>query len=128
MLQSRFDISLSPSSLHFVCLRSRHYVEESNWSCFALFGMSVGSMYLAWEALAQLIPDVFIDTMGYAFMFPVVAWLTGVPVGAYVHYPALTPDALARAKARARWNAKSDANIALSVLSFGRLLYACSRI
>jgi len=38
------------------------------------------------------------DTMGYAFTFPVVAWLTraSVPIGAYVHYPTISTDMLAR--------------------------------
>lgn len=40
----------------------------------------------------------FSDTMGYAFTFPVVAWLTraAVPIGAYVHYPTISTDMLAR--------------------------------
>lgn len=36
--------------------------------------------------------------MGYAFTFPVVAWLTraSIPIGAYVHYPTISTDMLAR--------------------------------
>ena len=46
--------------------------------------------YIAFHATA--------DTMGYAFTFPVVVWLTraSVPIGAYVHYPTISTDMLAR--------------------------------
>jgi len=58
--QSRFDIELSPKSLHFVFLNSRYLVEDATWPMFTLLGQSLGSMYLAWEAVSQLIPDLFI--------------------------------------------------------------------
>lgn len=92
-------------------------------------------MVLAWEALDRLIPDVFIgavplvnvtvsllcshiyqsiDTMGYAFTFPLVRWLrlrpivrlqpnvraAATPIGAYVHYPTISTDMLKRVKDR----------------------------
>ena len=59
-LQARFDIELSPKTLHFVFLKSRHLVEDSAWPRFTLLGQSLGSMYLAWEAMSYLIPDLFI--------------------------------------------------------------------
>ncbi|TFY57112.1 hypothetical protein EVJ58_g7226 [Rhodofomes roseus] len=70
-VKARFDIDLSPQTLHFVFLNSRHLVEDSAWPRFTLLGQSLGSMYLAWEAMSKLIPDLFIDTMGYAFTFHV---------------------------------------------------------
>jgi alpha-1,2-mannosyltransferase len=58
--QARFDISLDPRSLHFVFLNTRHLVEDSTWPRFTLLGQSIGSMYLAWEAMSKLIPDLYI--------------------------------------------------------------------
>ena len=58
--QARFDISLDPRSLHFVFLNTRHLVEDSTWPRFTLLGQSIGSMYLAWEAMSNLIPDLYI--------------------------------------------------------------------
>lgn len=58
--QARFDIELSPKSLHFIFLESRHLVEDSTWPRFTLLGQSLGSMYLVWEAMSILIPDLFI--------------------------------------------------------------------
>ncbi|KAL4066395.1 glycosyltransferase family 4 protein [Scleroderma yunnanense] len=97
-VKARFAIDLEPSTLHFVYLKSRHLVEDSGWPRFTILGQSLGSMYLAWEAMCELIPDLYIDTMGYAFTFPAVAWLTraAVPIGAYVHYPTISIDMLSR--------------------------------
>ena len=58
--QSRFDIELSPESLHFVFLNSRYLVEDATWPMFTLLGQSLGSMYLAWEAISKQLPDLFI--------------------------------------------------------------------
>ncbi|KAI9566213.1 glycosyltransferase family 4 protein [Boletus coccyginus] len=97
-VKARFAINLNPSALHFVFLKSRALVEDSRWPMFTILGQSLGSMYLVWEAMSTFIPDLYIDTMGYAFTFPVVAWLTraSVPIGAYIHYPTISTDMLTR--------------------------------
>ncbi|KAN0088030.1 glycosyltransferase family 4 protein [Tylopilus felleus] len=99
-VKARFAIDLEPSTLHFVFLKSRGLVESSRWPRFTILGQSLGSMYLLWEAMSMFIPDLYIDTMGYAFTFPAVAWLTraSVPIGAYVHYPTVSTDMLARVR------------------------------
>lgn len=60
-----------------------------------LLGQSLGSLITAYDAFSLLTPDIFIDTMGYAFalgfcklLFPLV------PTGAYVHYPTISTDML----------------------------------
>jgi len=59
-VKARFAISLDPRSLHFVFLKKRHLVEDATWPRFTLLGQSLGSMILAWEALSQVIPDLYI--------------------------------------------------------------------
>ncbi|THH09587.1 hypothetical protein EW146_g8649 [Bondarzewia mesenterica] len=131
-VKARFDITLSPDTLHFVFLNSRRFVEDSTWPRFTLLGQSIGSMYLAWEAMSKLIPDLYIgphhhfilvDTMGYAFTFHVVAWLAGIPIGAYVHYPTISTDMLARVQSRRTWHTNSDNISSSTVLSRAKLLY-----
>lgn len=122
-VKSRFAISLDSSTIHFVFLGSRKLVEDSFWPRFTLLGQSIGSMYLAWEAMSFLIPDLYIDTMGYAFTFHVVSLLGNIPVGAYIHYPTISTDMLARVKTRTRGHTNSDAISSSSVLSRGKLLY-----
>lgn len=60
-----------------------------------LLGQSLGSLVVAYDAFNLLVPDAFVDTMGYAFavafsklLFPTV------PTGAYVHYPTISTDML----------------------------------
>ncbi|GAB1521477.1 asparagine-linked glycosylation protein [Rhizoctonia solani] len=110
-VKTRFDIILDPSSLEFVFLRERWVIEDTTWPRFTLIGQSLGSMMLAYEAMCGLIPDLFIDTMGYAFTFHVVRWFSGgkTPISAYVHYPTISTDMLARVKSRtAQYNNPSD--------------------
>ncbi|OJT12992.1 GDP-Man:Man(3)GlcNAc(2)-PP-Dol alpha-1,2-mannosyltransferase [Trametes pubescens] len=122
-VKARFDIELSPQTLHFVFLQSRHLVEDSTWPRFTLLGQSLGSMYLAWEAMSELIPDLFIDTMGYAFTFPVVSLLGNIPIGAYVHYPTISTTMLSRVRSRAQGVTNSEAISSSALLSQAKLLY-----
>ncbi|KAG9037043.1 asparagine-linked glycosylation protein [Tulasnella sp. JGI-2019a] len=102
--KSRFDIDLDPSALFFVWLKSRNMVDATTWPRFTLLGQSVGSVILAMEALDLLIPDIFIDSMGYAFTFPLVAltsrFFRPISIGGYVHYPTISTNMLQRVKDR----------------------------
>ncbi|KAK2465284.1 hypothetical protein APHAL10511_002638 [Amanita phalloides] len=119
----RFNIKLDPSSLDFVFLKTRYLVEDSSWRHFTLLGQSLGSMYLVWEAMSNLIPDLFIDSMGYAFTFHVVSFLGHIPIGAYVHYPTISTDMLARVQSRRRWHTNTDTISSSAILSQAKLLY-----
>ncbi|KAG1810830.1 mannosyltransferase [Suillus subaureus] len=124
-VEARFDIFLDPKTLHFVFLKKRRLVEDAAWPRFTLLGQSLGSMILAWEALAQVIPDLYIDSMGYAFTFHVVAWITkgSIPMGAYVHYPTISTDMLARVKARKVGHTNRGDVAGSLVLSRGKMWY-----
>ena len=65
----RFNIQL-PRPVQFVFLRHRLLVEPSLFPHFTLLGQSVGSIFLGWEALTEFVPDLYIDSMGYAFTLP----------------------------------------------------------
>ncbi|KAF7302656.1 hypothetical protein HMN09_00900200 [Mycena chlorophos] len=93
--QSRFSITLDPSRLHFVFLTKRILVEDSTYPHLTLIGQSMGSVGLVLEALSYFMPHAYIDTMGYAFTLPVVR-LFGIPAGAYVHYPTVSPPMISR--------------------------------
>jgi alpha-1,2-mannosyltransferase len=72
--RDRFGVELKPDVLpvKFVYLHQRYLVEASRYPRFTMFGQSVGSMLLSWEALRLSTPDIFVDTTGFAFTFPVV--------------------------------------------------------
>ncbi|KAF3934645.1 hypothetical protein ABW20_dc0102998 [Dactylellina cionopaga] len=93
-VQLRFDITLDSSLVQFIHLQKRHMVSSSSWPRFTLLGQSLGSVILALEAFTMLVPDVYIDTMGYAFTVLLAKKLFGIPTGAYVHYPTISTDML----------------------------------
>jgi len=50
---------------------------------------------MAWDAFSLVVPDIFIDTMGYAFATGLCKLLfRNVPTCAYVHYPTISTDML----------------------------------
>lgn len=94
-VQNRFNIYLNAARLNFLYLSTREYVLASKWPRFTLLGQSIGSLILGWDAFNLLVPDIFIDTMGYAFTVALCKFLfPRVPTAAYVHYPTISTDML----------------------------------
>ncbi|KAM4684185.1 GDP-Man:Man(3)GlcNAc(2)-PP-Dol alpha-1,2-mannosyltransferase isoform 3-T3 [Amazona ochrocephala] len=89
----RFSIKLT-HPVKFVFLEKRYLVEASLYPHFTLLGQSLGSVFLGWEALLKCVPDIYIDSMGYAFTLPLFKYLGGCRVGCYVHYPTISTDML----------------------------------
>jgi len=121
--KDRFGVALDPSSVHFVYLQGRRWVDAARWPRFTLLGQSLGSLVLGWEALCLFRPDIYVDTMGYAFTLPLFALLGGCRIGCYVHYPTISTDMLARVQARTVGVCNDSLVAKSSVLSAGKLLY-----
>ncbi|WAQ81452.1 hypothetical protein PtA15_1A793 [Puccinia triticina] len=122
-VKSRFGIILDPAALLLVPLKTRYLVEASTWPRFTLLGQSLGSLVLGHEALSALTPDIYIDTMGYAFTFPVFRLLTDVPIGAYIHYPTISNDMLKRVSSRNSAHNNSSTISNSLALSYAKLVY-----
>lgn len=88
-----FKISLK-SQPRFVILKQRRFIEASMYPVLTLLGQSCGSLILGLEALIRETPDIFIDTMGCAFTFPLFKLLAGCRIACYVHYPTISSDML----------------------------------
>ncbi|KAL9038320.1 MAG: hypothetical protein Q9214_005326 [Letrouitia sp. 1 TL-2023] len=94
-VQNRFNIHLHPPTIVFLYLYTRRYVLSTTFPRFTLLGQSLGSLILAYDAFSILIPDIFIDTMGYAFTLAFSKFLfPSIPTAAYVHYPTISTDML----------------------------------
>ncbi|KAI9680516.1 MAG: asparagine-linked glycosylation protein [Caeruleum heppii] len=94
-VDNRFNIRLHPPTLILLYLSTRHYVLSSTYPHFTLLGQSLGSLILAYDAFGLLVPDIFVDTMGYAFTLALSRFFfPSVPTGAYVHYPTISTDML----------------------------------
>ncbi|CAJ1328678.1 unnamed protein product [Effrenium voratum] len=120
----RFGVDINPEGVHFVFLKGRHWVDASSWPRFTLLGQSLGSLVLGWEALSHFRPDIFIDSMGYAFTLPLFRIIGGCRVGCYVHYPTISTDMLEQVRGRRSDGVCNDALVARSrALSSAKLLY-----
>lgn len=93
--QQRFNVVL-PRPVEFIFLHCRTLVEAKHYPVLTLLMQSLGSVLLAGEALSNFRPDIYIDTMGYAFTFPVFRYIGGCVVGSYTHYPTISTDMLGR--------------------------------
>uniref|UniRef100_A0AAR2LZW9 GDP-Man:Man(3)GlcNAc(2)-PP-Dol alpha-1,2-mannosyltransferase n=1 Tax=Pygocentrus nattereri TaxID=42514 RepID=A0AAR2LZW9_PYGNA len=121
----RFNIRL-PRPVRFIFLKHRLLVEASLYPHFTLLGQSIGSLFLGWEALTSFTPDLYIDSMGYAFTLPVFRYLGGCRVGSYVHYPTISTDMLSVVRERnPRFN-NADYITSNPVLSALKVVYYCA--
>jgi alpha-1,2-mannosyltransferase len=118
----KFNIQLN-DDIRFIFLKRRRWVEAKTWPCFTLVGQSLGSIFLGFEALSSLAPDVYIDTMGYAFTLPLFKWLGGCRVGCYVHYPTVSTDMLSRVRDRTSGYNNKAFIARSSLLSCFKLIY-----
>lgn len=67
---------------------------------------------MAYDAFSLLAPDIFVDTMGYAFALGLSKLLfPDVPTGAYVHYPTISTDMLGSLHSTEGVNAGKGAGI-----------------
>lgn len=99
----RFGVKLltPPQVVH---LNKRKWIEERTYPRFTMIGQSLGSVYLAWEALCKFTPMYYFDTSGYAFTYP-LARMFGCKVICYTHYPTISSDMVSRV-----WNRSSMYN------------------
>ncbi|KAI2622583.1 glycosyltransferase family 4 protein [Xylaria nigripes] len=94
-VKNTFSIDIHPPTIHFLYLSTRNWVLASTWPYATLLGQSLGSLVLGWDAFSLLVPDIFVDTMGYAFTLGLSKLLfPQVPTAAYVHYPTISTDML----------------------------------
>jgi len=103
-------------------LNKRKWIEASTYPRFTMIGQSLGSVYLAWEALTTFTPQFYFDTSGYAFTYP-LARLFGCNVISYTHYPTISSDMVGRVKQRSSMY-NNNSRIAGSIwLSRCKILY-----
>ncbi|ODQ79809.1 glycosyltransferase family 4 protein, partial [Babjeviella inositovora NRRL Y-12698] len=91
----KFQIdNLDEKRIVFVYLQKRHLITALHWPRFTLIGQAIGSLLLTWEAIFNLSPDVWCDTLGLPFGYPLVSLCLRIPIVSYVHYPVVSSDML----------------------------------
>lgn len=87
-VKDRFSIQIPPSlPFRFIHIPKRR--DPSTFKRLTLIAESIDTIKLAWYALHQFTPHVFVDTTGCAFTF-LVAKLARCKIVAYVHYPTVS--------------------------------------
>lgn len=117
----RFNIKIS--DVEFIHLHKRHWVEAVRYPHFTLLGQSIGSMVLAYEALKSFVPDIYIDTMGYAFTLPLFSFFAGCKTVSYVHYPTITTDMIEKVMSRQKSYNNKGFIAKNPILTFAKLIY-----
>lgn len=77
-----------------IYLTQAYLIDPGLYPVLTLVGQALGSMVLAYEAISNLMPDVWVDTVGLAFSYPVVAKFAHIPIVSYTHYPFIQDDML----------------------------------
>lgn len=91
--KDKFHITVDGNRVVFIYLRRfGNLIDAQYWRHFTLVGQLVGLALLALEALYELAPDIWIDTIGLPGSYLPVAWGLKVPILAYVHYPIIQQD------------------------------------
>lgn len=88
-----------------------------------MLGQSLGSIILGWEALASYVPDIYIDSMGYAFTLPLFKYLGNSKTISYVHYPTISTDMLQRVANRTEAHNNASFISNSTILSVAKLQY-----
>ncbi|KAJ2599294.1 asparagine-linked glycosylation protein [Coemansia sp. RSA 1722] len=91
-VRGKFGLEINPQTIYVVELNRRWWVEHK-FPRLTLLMQTIGSVWLAMEAINGLRPDVFVDTVGYAFTYPLVRAISErIPVVSYTHYPTISSD------------------------------------
>ncbi|KAJ8331843.1 hypothetical protein BDV3_004640 [Batrachochytrium dendrobatidis] len=121
-IKKQFDIVVDPETIRFVQLESWKYLEAKRYKRLTLLGQSLGSIITGMEAMQQLVPDVFVETVGYAFIYPIARFFQ-TKVVSYVHYPTISLDMLQKVQNRESSFNNAHAISNSAVLSTMKLLY-----
>ena len=124
-VKNRFGIDLidHAASLRLIKIHSVPLLEARWYPIATMLFQSLGSVFVGLECLYRYQPDVFCDTMGAAFTYPLAKRIAGLDVIAYVHYPIISSDMLQKVREQ-RPSYNNDANIAGNVtISSIKLIY-----
>lgn len=95
--RTRFGIDLK-GTLKVVKLKRAELTKAERYQRCTIARQALGSVALGFEALSAFAPDVFIDTVGHAAIYPMARYLFGCKTVAYVHYPTVSSDMIERVR------------------------------
>ena len=93
--RERFGIELR-APINVIRLTRERWARAETYKRCTILGQFIGGAWLGLEALWTFAPDVFVDTVGHAATYPIARYLFGCQTVAYVHYPTVSRDMIAR--------------------------------
>ena len=117
----RFNLTVAPT-FRTVPLQSRDALRPERYPRLTMVLQALGSIRVAIEGLKQHVPEVWVDTTGWAFPYPLVR-AAGGKVVAYVHYPTISTDMLSRVRERRSQYNNDDKISSSSIKSAIKLVY-----
>lgn len=107
----------------FCKIYSRRYLDGSLYPFLTMLFQAIASILVTVECLLRVCPDVYIDTMGVPYAYPLAKHVAGCQVMAYVHYPIISSDMLNKVRQQ-RPSFNNDSRISASVtVSSVKLFY-----
>lgn len=101
LIQSRELILMSLTTDHYITSQQTDRLPRPQTvNRLKGFIMTVCVCAAGWEALTAFVPDLYVDSMGYAFTLPIFRYLAGCKVASYVHYPTVSTDMLSVVRER----------------------------
>lgn len=83
--------------LEFIPLRSSSLIESRRYPFLTMLFQHLGSIILACEAAYRIVPEVYIETIGFTFTLPIFRF-HGCKLITYVHYPTISSDMIENVK------------------------------
>ncbi|OTF82885.1 GDP-Man:Man(3)GlcNAc(2)-PP-Dol alpha-1,2-mannosyltransferase-like protein, partial [Euroglyphus maynei] len=90
----KLDLDVERMNVHFIQLRLCGLLLAKYYPVFTLLGQNVGSLIVGLESMIRCPPDIYIDTMGASFTYPLFRWFGSAKVATYTHYPMISADML----------------------------------
>ena len=102
-VETRFGITFSNEDakrISFVYIKLRTLLEAHWYPVATMLWQCIGSLVVGAECMTHLVPDVYIDTTGAAFTYPLIKLVScgQCLIMAYVHYPIISSDMLQKVR------------------------------
>ncbi|EDK41690.2 hypothetical protein PGUG_05788 [Meyerozyma guilliermondii ATCC 6260] len=123
--QSKFHTGgIDSSRVVFIYLRRfGSWIDDKSWPRLTLVGQMLGSFLLSLEAMFELSPDIWVDTMGLPGSYSAVSSALKIPIVAYVHYPVLQSEMFGKLRYKSFADLKTFTPSLQNSLAVAKLFY-----
>ena len=107
----RFGIDISSTNLTFIDLGPSFAAKlgPQDYPTFTLFWQALASWRVCFHAVNIAPCDIFVDTLGIAYAYPIVKLFFGCKIYSYTHYPIVRTDMVETVrKGEVQFNNKDD--------------------